>query len=180
MLSQPLTPNADLRTLEPFHAPQFAAYIDRNRDHLSPWLPWAVMLTDEEQTRAWLQRYADDTARDAGRIYGIWLDGELVGGTLFRTFNARFRLAEIGVWLSPEAEGKGLVTTAARAMIAWAIGERGIHRVEWRTVPENKRSIACAERLGMTLDGTLREAFHHNGRPHDVHVYSLLAPAWTP
>jgi ribosomal-protein-serine acetyltransferase len=178
VLTYPLAPGAELRALEPSYAEQFATFIGRHRAHLEPWLPWAAALTDVDKTRQWLQRYADDTARDSGRIYGIWLDGELAGGVLFRTFDTRFATAEIGVWLAPFAEGRGLVTAAARRMIEWAVGERAINRVEWRTVPSNARSIACAERLGMTLDGVLREAFPYRGVAHDVLVYSLLASEW--
>ncbi|WP_155374063.1 GNAT family N-acetyltransferase [Catellatospora vulcania] len=178
MLAYSLTDTAEMRVLEPAYAAQFADFIERHRAHLAPWLPWATALTDEPQTRAWLQRYADDTARDGGRIYGIWQHRELVGGTLFRTFDTRFRTAEIGVWLAPDAQGQGLITRAATRMIAWAVDERGINRVEWRTVPGNAASIACAKRLGMTLDGVLREAFPHQGENHDVQVYSLLAAEW--
>lgn len=67
-----------------------------------------------------------------------------MGGTLFRTFEARFGTAEIGVWISPEAGGRGLITRAARRMIEWVLEERGLHRVEWRCVPTNERSIAAA------------------------------------
>jgi len=161
-------------------APEFSAYIERDREHLAPWLPWASALTDVDGTRAWLQRYADDQARDGGRIYGIWLDGKLVGGTLFRVFEPRFGTAEIGVWISPEASGRGLITRAAQRMIQWAIEERGMHRIEWRCVPSNERSIAVAKRLGMTLDGVLRESFPHHGINHDVQVWSLLATEWVP
>ncbi|MEV0454403.1 GNAT family N-acetyltransferase [Catellatospora methionotrophica] len=178
MFTFPLTDTAELSPLEPHHAPEFAAFIERHRTHLSPWLPWAARLTDEPLTRAWLQRYADDTAHDGPRIYAIRLDGELVGGTLFRTFDVRFGTAEIGVWLAPDAQGRGLITRAAQRMITWAVEERGINRVEWRTVPANARSIACAKRLGMTLDGVLREAFPYLGENHDVQVYSLLASEW--
>jgi ribosomal-protein-serine acetyltransferase len=178
MLNQSLTPSADLRALEPFHADEFAAFIERNRAHLAPWLPWAQTLTEVDGTRAWLQRYADTQSRDEGRIYGIWDKGELVGGTLYRVFDSRFRTAEIGVWLSPEAQGKGLITRAAERMITWAIEERGLNRIEWRCVPTNKRSIAVAKRLGMARDGVLREAFPHNGVNHDIEIYSLLASEW--
>jgi len=178
MLSYPLTPTAEMRTLEPWNAEEFAAFIAEHRKHLAEYLPWAAALTDVDQTRAWLQRYAESAARDEGRIYGIWLDGRLAGGTLFRVFETRFSTAEIGVWLAPGAVGQGLVTRAATRMIDWVIRDRGMHRVEWRTFPENERSIAVAERLGMHLDGTLREAFPYNGVNHDALVYSLLSHEW--
>lgn len=178
MLSHSLGEAAELRPLEPWQAPAFAAYLERHRAHLAPWLPWAVSITDAEGARAFLQRYADGTAADGRRIYGLHLDGELVGGTLFRIFEPAASLAEIGVWLSPAAEGRGLITRAATAMVDWAVRERGIHRVEWRCVPENARSRAVAVRLGMTHEGTLRESFGHAGRRWDTEVWSVLGPEW--
>jgi RimJ/RimL family protein N-acetyltransferase len=82
---------------------------------------------------------------------------------------------EIGVWLAPHAEGRGLVTRAARLMIDWAFDVRGMARVEWRNVPDNARSIAVARRLGMTRDGVLRSVFPMYGVRRDLDVWSLLA-----
>jgi ribosomal-protein-serine acetyltransferase len=175
MLGFPLGDGAELRALEPWQAAEFADHVERARAHLAPWLPWATTVVDEASARAFLQRYAEERARDGGRVYGIWLGGELAGGTLFRVFDTRFGVCEVGVWLAPQAEGRGLITRAARRMIEWAVRERGMARVEWRCVPTNERSIAVAKRLGMTRDGVLREAFPHQGVRHDVEVWSLLA-----
>jgi ribosomal-protein-serine acetyltransferase len=147
----------------------------QTRPHLAPWLPWANSITGEAGARAFLQRYADRQAADAGRIYGIWLGTRLVGGALFRVFDAESGVCEIGVWLSPDVQGRGLVTRAARHLIQWAFDVRGMTRVEWHCVPHNTRSIAVARRLGMSRDGVLRSAFAFNGERHDVEVWSLLA-----
>ena len=178
MLTYRLTDTAEMRALEPWRAEEFAAYIERHRADLAPWLPWASSLTDVDSARRWLQRYADEQARGAGRIFGIWLDEELVGGTLFRNFDTVSSVAEIGVWLASQAQRRGLVTRAAERMIDWAVVERGIRRIEWRCVPDNAPSIAVAKRLGMTLEGVLRESFPYQGRHHDVQVWSLLAREW--
>ncbi len=175
MFTHPLGDGAELRPLEPWQAPDFAAYIERDRAHLAPWLPWATSITDTDGAREFLQRYADGQAADARRIYGPWLDGELAGGCLFRTFDTDTRSCELGVWLSAGAEGRGLITRACRDLIEWAFDVRGMNRVEWLCVPHNKRSIAVAERLGMTRDGVLREAFPFDGGMVDVEVWSLLA-----
>ena len=178
MLERSLTAGAELQPLEPWQAAEFAAFADRHRDHLRPWLPWAEIVVDEDSARAFLQRYADRQAADDGRIYGIRLDGDLVGGTLFRIFEPGAGVCEIGVWLAPDAQGRGLITSAARHMIDWAVRVRGMHRVEWRNAPENTRSSAVAQRLGMQRDGILREAFVHLGRRQDVEVWSVLAHEW--
>jgi ribosomal-protein-serine acetyltransferase len=173
-----LADGAELRPLEPWQAAEFFASIDRMRAHLEPWIRLASVVTDEESARRFLQDYADRQARDEGRIYGIWIDGELAGGTLFRVFDTRAGVCEVGVWLAPEAGGRGLITTAARHMIDWAFGVRGMARVEWRTVPHNARSIAVAKRLGMTRDGVLRQDHVLNGARYDDEVWSLLAHEW--
>lgn len=180
MLSHALTDDAELRALEPWRAAELADYIDKAREHLAPWLPWAQTITDAASAREWLQTYADAQARDGGRIYGIWLGDKLVGGTLFRVFDTASGVCEVGVWLAPEVEGRGLVTRAARHMIDWAIGVRGMARVEWRVAPDNARSIAVAQRLGMTREGVFRRAFPAGDVRLDVEVWSLLADEWSP
>lgn len=167
--------DAELRSLEPWQAADFAAYTELHRAHLGPWLPWARSIVDERSAREFLQRYADTTARDGGRIYGLWQDDVLVGGTLFRVFDPIGRVCEVGVWLSPAVTGRGLVTRAVGAMLDWALDVRGMERVEWRCVPENLPSRAVAERLGFRHDETLPAAFEHDGRRWDLEVWALLA-----
>jgi RimJ/RimL family protein N-acetyltransferase len=178
MLSRSIGAGAELRALEPWQAAAFAAYVHAQREHLAPWLPWGERIVDEESAHAFLQRYADGTAQDGPRIYAIWQGGEMVGGTLFRVFSPASSLCEVGVWLSADAQGRGLVTRAVTAMVDWAVHERGIHRVEWHCVPENAASRAVAARLGMTLEGVQRASFEHAGRRWDTELWALLAPEW--
>jgi ribosomal-protein-serine acetyltransferase len=174
----PLGDGAELRPLEPWQAAELAAHIDQERAHLAPWIGLASLITDTGSAAAVLRDYAERQARDAGRICGIWLDGKLAGGALFRDFDAGTGTCEIGVWLAAGAQGRGLVTKAARHMIDWAFGRRGMIRVEWRTEPANARSIAAARRLGMTREGVLRQAGRVNGRQCDVEIWSVLASEW--
>jgi ribosomal-protein-serine acetyltransferase len=179
MFALQIADHAELRPLEPWQAAEFLAHVDKARANISPYIPWADLVIDEESARSFLSRYAQRQAADEGRIYGIWLDGELVGGVLFRTFEAAWGNCEIGVWLSAEAEGRGLITRAAQRLIDWAIGVRGLNRVEWRCAVENTRSAATAQRLGMTLEGTLRQAFPYRGTIHDIQLWSLTREDWT-
>lgn len=178
VFAYPLGGGAELRPLEPWQAEEFALHVDRIRAHLAPWIPFATRVVDAATARDLLQQFADSQARDGGRFYGIWQDDTLVGGTLFRTFDVSTGACEVGVWLAPQAEGRGLITRAVSHMIDWAILVRGISRVEWCNSPANVRSRAVAQRLGMTLDGTLRSVFPLNGVRHDLEVWSLLADEW--
>jgi RimJ/RimL family protein N-acetyltransferase len=170
---------AELRPLEPWQAEEFLTHMDRARESVDPWIPWAGRSTDLESARAALQRYADLAARDAGRLYGIWLDGTLVGGTMFVGFDVAAGNCEIGCWLEPAGRGRGLVTRAVRELIDWAVGGRGIQRVEWLTRTDNTASGNVARRLGMRLDGVLRSSYPYRGTRHDVEVWSILAADWS-
>ncbi|MEU5943258.1 GNAT family protein [Micromonospora sp. NPDC047548] len=178
MFALPLTETAQLRPLLPWHADEFLANLDRAREHISPWVASAFVATDLDSARAVLSRYADRWARDAGGIWGIWDGGTLVGGVMFVSFDATLGVCEAGCWLEPAAEGRGLVTRAAGRILDWAVNERGIQRVEWRTNARNARSIAVARRLGMRRDGTLRQVYPGPAGRIDIEVWSVLAGEW--
>ncbi|MER6304768.1 GNAT family protein [Streptomyces sp. NPDC001657] len=169
---------AELRPLEPWQAEEFLAHIDRGREFIGQYIGLADLIVDLDASRSYLHSYAEKAAADTGRICGIWLDGRLVGGVLFRTMDVNQGTAEAGCWLEPSAVGKGLVTRAVRVLIDWAVEERGIHRVEWLVSAANEPSIAVARRLGMTKEGVLREGYLHRGERHDIEVWSVLAPEW--
>jgi ribosomal-protein-serine acetyltransferase len=178
MFSLRLDDTAELRPLEPWQAAEFAAAVDRAREHLRPWIPFASRVVDVESARELLQRFASKRAEDSGAMYGIWVDGVLRGGTLFPTFDTAMGVCEIGVWLDPSFEGRGLINRAVTHMIDHAVRERGMKRVEWLCAPGNERSKAAATRLGMTHEGTLRSSFVVDGRRHDSEVWSVLADEW--
>ncbi|MFG2999661.1 GNAT family N-acetyltransferase [Streptomyces sp. NPDC048340] len=179
MFELSLGDHARLRPLEPWHAQEFLDHMDRARPYVDPWIPWATFSTDLDSAAATLQRYADQQAKDTRRIYGIWLDGTLVGGVMFPSFDATTGVCEIGCWLEAAGAGRGLVTRACRVLIDWAFGQRGMSRVEWWVAAGNTRSIAAARRLGMTRDGVLRQRHPYRGLRHDTEIWSLLRDEWS-
>lgn len=180
MFATPLGDGAELRPLEPWQAEEFLAHMERGtREFIRPWVGATFPPADLAGARHILQRYADRRARDDGGIWGIWLDGVLVGGVLFVSFDVTSGVCEAGCWLEPAATGRGLVTRAATVLLDWAFRVRGIHRVEWHTRGDNVPSGAVAKRLGMTLDGTLRESWPTvDGGRADTQIWAVLAPEW--
>ena len=179
MFSYPLGDDAVLAPLEPWQADQFAAAVEHARHHLAPWIPFAHTVTDVDSARDLLQRMADGHAADTRHMYGIWLDGRLVGGVLFPVFDVPNGMCEVGVWLVPEVQGRGLIARATRRVVDWAIRERGMVRVAWLTDPRNERSKAAAKRLGMSFEGVRRSSHVLAGERQDIEVWSLLADEWT-
>jgi ribosomal-protein-serine acetyltransferase len=149
--------------------------IEREREHFGRCLPWGISIDTEEKGRAFIVRLADRTANDQGRGYAIWLDGEMVGAVLFRTFDAVTGNCEIGVWLAKHATGRGLVTRSCNVLIDWACHQRNMSRIEWHCAVGNMPSRNIAQRLVMKLDGVMRKSFPYREFRHDVEVWSLLA-----
>lgn len=168
--------HARIADLEPWHAEEFAQLFQRHGADFYAWLPWEGF-EQVEAARGFLEGFAKSRA-DGRRIYGIWVDDELLGATLFPGFNARSRTAEVGVLLAAPARGRGIVTRTVAAMLDWAVTERGMLRVEWKCAPGNEPSRRLAERLGFTHEGTLREAFPVRDERQDLEVWALLAREW--
>ncbi|WP_405776896.1 GNAT family N-acetyltransferase [Streptomyces sp. NBC_00859] len=178
MFATSLGDGGELGPLEPWQAEEYLAHIDRGREFIGQHIGLADAARDIGAARAFLQSYADKQAADSGRIFGIRFDGTLVGGVLFPHFDAATGCCEVGCWLEPAAVGRGLITRAAGLLIDWAVDERGMHRVEWHASPQNTASVNVAKRLGMTLEGVLRQNYPHRGTRHDAEVWAVLAPEW--
>ena len=68
------------------------------------------------------------------------------------------RQGEIGFIFHPEPPGSdGYATEAARALLAVAFGDYGLHRVYGRLEPRNEASARVLERLGMRREAHLIE-----------------------
>ena len=68
---------AELRPLEPWHAEEFLAHLDRGREFIGRFIAFGAGSTDVPSARAQLQRYADMRAAGTGSLHGLWLDGKL-------------------------------------------------------------------------------------------------------
>ncbi len=66
---------AELRPLEPWNAEECFTHIDRSREFIGRYIGLADAAADPDSARAFLQSYADKTAADGDRIYGIWSGG---------------------------------------------------------------------------------------------------------
>ncbi|NED05563.1 RimJ/RimL family protein N-acetyltransferase, partial [Streptomyces sp. SID6648] len=58
MFSVPLGGSARLGPLEVWQAEEFAAHLDRAREHIRPWVGPAFVTDDVDGARATLERYA--------------------------------------------------------------------------------------------------------------------------
>ena len=113
------------------------------------------------------------------RGYGTWAVEETATGAMVGRIGLHnpegWPGLEVGWTLARSVWGLGYATEGGRASIEFAWNELGADRVISIIDPENKRSIAVAERLGETYD----RAYRLRGRP--VSIYRIDRPdgsAW--
>lgn len=167
-----------MRPIEPRHAAELFALIERNRARLCEWLGWVDGTATLEDTRAFITSAMAQFARDDGFQLGVWLHGRLAGMIGFVGIDWGNRKTEIGYWLSEEAVGRGVMTSAARALTQYALVERGLNRVEIYCATGNRRSRAIPQRLGFRHEGTEREAGWLYDHFVDREIYAMLARDW--
>jgi RimJ/RimL family protein N-acetyltransferase len=104
--------------------------------------------------------------------------GELIGNCGIRTkFEGAFE-GDIGYELSPDHWGQGYATEAARAMVAFGFTELKLHRVWSWCVADNTGSARVLQKLGMRLEGHLRENEFYKGRWWDTLMFGILEDEW--
>lgn len=180
MFAIPLGDDAVLEPLETWQSEEFLANIDRCRELIRPWVGPSFVAADLDHAKRVVRNYAEGRVNDGKRLNGIRLAGKLVGGIMFVSFDTTSGVCELGCWLEPAGQGRGLVTAAAGKMLDWAFDVRGLSRAEWWTAAGNEPSIAVAKRLGMSLEGTLREYYPglDGGPRRDMLIWSVLATEW--
>ena len=121
--------------------PEVAKYVGGVADRMAAWLRIAGYL-GHWQLRGYGQWAVVE--RESGRFLGrcgLW-------------FPEGWPELEVGWTLARRAWGNGYATEAGRAAVEWGRAELGLRRIASVINPENRRSIAVAERLGMTFDRT--------------------------
>lgn len=84
--------------------------------------------------------------------------------------------AELGYWLAPEAEGRGVMSAAVALVVDWAFDAEGLGaaRLRWQALVGNWASRRVAWRSGFQYEGTLRRQSVQRGERHDAWFSTLL------
>lgn len=175
----PIDEELSLRLASPWHAEEVFKLVESNRAHLDPWMPWVGDTQTPEDVRRWAEEACAKFGRKTDLQVNILEHGVMVGTVGMHELDNPSGSAEIGYWLAAEAQGRGIITRACHFLIGQAFREFGLHRVHLWTDARNTRSRAVAERLGMRLEGHLKQnlkTHHHNYR--DSVLYAVLKDEW--
>lgn len=142
--------------------------------------PYDVCTLEEAMT------LAADRAQDPAFVAVHLRDDDRLVGNLYLAPHAHPDWAtwEIGYVFDPREWGRGYATEACQALIDLLFAERSAHRVVARCNPENPRSWALLERLGLRREAHLIAAASFavdaDGQRvwHDTYQYAQLDHEW--
>jgi [ribosomal protein S5]-alanine N-acetyltransferase len=131
-----------------------------NHEHLRPWNPAPgpgedpSSITEVSKT---VLRQRRDWKHGRGFVFMV-ADREEPG-----TFIGKIALsgimrgamcgAYLGYWMAEDHQGRGLVTEGIAAVLDFAFGPGGLHRVQAAIMPRNERSLRVIEKLGFRREG---------------------------
>ena len=105
-------------------------------------------------------------------------EGLLIGNCGIRMDLPNANQADIGYELDPRYWNHGYATEAAHAIVDFGFRRFGLHRVWSWCAADNIGSTHVLEKLGMRLEGHLRENEYYRDRWWDTLMYAVLADEW--
>jgi RimJ/RimL family protein N-acetyltransferase len=147
-----------------------------NDPEIAAFLPLIPSPYTRDDAVAWITKMAPATWEAGGADFVIagTATGEVLGVVGLKPPD-RFGGGEVGYWLAPGARGRGVATTAVRALAAWAFAQ-GMPRIALLADVENVASQQVALRSGFEREGVLRGAgTSRDGARTDLAAFARLA-----
>lgn len=171
-----VTPRLTLSALETSDAQELWTSVESCRSFLEPWLPWVPSQTSTTASFQYIEASMADW--DAARALRFSVRDRqkrrFLGVVSLEQLSHQNLCGDLGYWLRQDANGGGLMTEAAGAVVVWAFRQLSAHRVRVAASTQNHPSLAVIRRLGFHFEGIARQAEYVNGRWLDHAVFSRI------
>jgi len=129
--------------------------VEENREFLSQWLSWPGFCYDREHFDEFIKQSRHGYVENKSLTCAIEYQGEIVGNCSFNVIDQELRKGELGYWLAPQYQGKGIMTRVCCYLINYGLKELDLLKVEVAVAEGNKPSRAVCERLGLKVEGII-------------------------
>lgn len=131
-------------------------------------------------TQGWIQRLQTAYDQRQALFWCLRLKGEdtAIGSCTFWNFGPGFHTAELGYELNRNYWQKGYMSEALLAALRHGFTELDLNRVEAIPLARNAASNKLLDKLGFTLEGTLRQREYYQGQFEDQLHYGMLKEDW--
>jgi RimJ/RimL family protein N-acetyltransferase len=163
----------------------------RNDDRISD-IQALIDIHSDEETKRYMNRLGAEDVPGAKTFIMLMTNGwerdyrwswavcdavtaEVVAGVVLHNLDRFVGSAEVTCFTHPAHRGKGILPTALNAVIGWAFGAAGMHRIIYKHSVFNKASQRIPEKCGFTLEGRLRDGLIIDDQRVDELLWSRLA-----
>ena len=164
--------------LRPWHsedAPSLVRHANNHRvaRNLRDGFPYPYTLGDAEN---WLENVVENRE---DLILAIEVDGEAAGGIGVYHLKDVYRYnGEIGYWLSEDHWGRGIMTDAVGAVVAFEFSRTRLLRLFATIFENNPASMRVLEKNGFSLEAIHKRSVMKEGVLMDEYLYALLRERW--
>lgn len=142
--------NAYMALRQPHHAEEVLSLVQKNREHLSPWLPWVLEYQHINDAHTSIQSNLDQAAQNNSLNLGIWIEEIFCGMVGFTHIDSVRKKASLGYWLDKNYTGKGWMTQACNALITYGFESLELREIHAECAKRNLLSIKVLEGIGFT------------------------------
>lgn len=169
----PIDENLILEEIDVFMAKALFEAIEQYRESLYRWLPFIDALLTIEHCRLFLEEVsAPNNQREL--VFCIRYREKLAGLIALKDIDPVNKKAELGYWLLPPFEGKGIMTRACKKLIRYSFQKLKLHRLTIKTAEGNFRSEALAQRLNFEFEGIEKDGEKHREGYRNLKIFSLI------
>ncbi len=153
--------------------------LDENRTYFSKWLYFVPYMKSVEDEIGFMTATLAQPYESRDIVFMIEKGKEFCGLIGFVNTNRQSNKTEIGYWLVPAHQGKGVITRAVTHLTSWAFEEWGMNRVKIQCAEENTESNRVPQRLGFVKEGVERDGqLLPSGEYVGLCIYSMLKKDW--
>ena len=134
------------------------------------------LATTEEEAMAHIKMINDKIESNGGINWAITIKGnpKLIGVIGHYRIQPENHRCEIGYMILPQYNGKGLVTEAVKAVVAYGFDNLQMHSIEAVIDPHNIASERVLQKNGFIKEAHILENELWDGKFWDTVIYSLL------
>ena len=152
--------------------------VDENRIYLRKTLPGLDEVNSLDEQISYISHCISDYELYKGIMYSVSSDGDIIGTIGLNSIDYENRSCGVGYWVSEEFAGKGIATRCCSRLIDHCFNDLNLHRFVLEAAIENIASCRVAEKLGLRLEGVIKDREWLYDRFLDANLYAVTKPEW--
>ena len=129
---------------------------------------------EDGMAESWISTHQRCFYEGHGVVFAICLSSGFLIGAASLSRAGLYNRAELGYWIGVGYWNNGYCTEAARAIVGYGFETLGFHKISGRHIAGNHASGRVLEKIGMVLEGVLRDDVVKDDKYVTVKLYGMV------